>query len=139
MDRYYIPPTPGAPPPSSFGVTPGVWPYYVAYVVLMAVGYFLMLLLGIGLFVASPLLGRSPSSGSDDPIVGGIIMTIMGLPLCAAFVAAPFLPKAPWAWTYHLVLICLGMTSACCLPVTMPLLIYWLKPDVKAFFGRAGA
>jgi hypothetical protein len=28
------------------------------------------------------------------------------------------------------------MTSACFLPACIPLLIYWIKPDVKAYFGR---
>jgi hypothetical protein len=28
----------------------------------------------------------------------------------------------------------LGMTSACTLPICIPLLIFWLKPETKAFF-----
>jgi hypothetical protein len=39
-------------------------------------------------------------------------------------------------WVYDIVLICLGMTSVCCMPVTIPLLIFWIKPDAKAWFGR---
>ena len=42
----------------------------------------------------------------------------------------------PWAWIYGMVLICIGLTSPCCLPVTIPLLIGWIKDDAKAYFGR---
>jgi hypothetical protein len=33
------------------------------------------------------------------------------------------------------VIICLGMTSACFLPVCIPLLIFWIKPETKLYFG----
>jgi hypothetical protein len=39
-------------------------------------------------------------------------------------------------WVFGLVLICLGLSSACCLPACIPLLIFWLKPEMKAFYGR---
>jgi hypothetical protein len=28
------------------------------------------------------------------------------------------------------------MTSVCCIPACVPLLIYWIKPETKAYFGR---
>jgi hypothetical protein len=49
---------------------------------------------------------------------------------------ALLLPPRPWTWIYHLVIICFGMTSACCIPMCVPLVIFWLKPDTKAYFGR---
>jgi hypothetical protein len=30
------------------------------------------------------------------------------------------------------------MTSACFLPFCIPLLIFWLKPEAKHYFGRPG-
>jgi hypothetical protein len=39
-------------------------------------------------------------------------------------------------WVYDLVVICVGMTSFCCMPVCIPLLIFWIKPEVRAYFGR---
>ncbi|MGB7159266.1 MAG: hypothetical protein WBD40_14450 [Tepidisphaeraceae bacterium] len=60
----------------------------------------------------------------------------MGVPLAAVFGVAPFLPRRPWVWIYDLVLICLGLTSICCMPATIPLLIFWLKPEAKAWFGK---
>jgi hypothetical protein len=46
------------------------------------------------------------------------------------------MPRRPWAWIFGLVLICIGLTSLCCLPVAIPLLLSWLKPETKSYFGR---
>jgi hypothetical protein len=56
--------------------------------------------------------------------------------LAGVYIAAFFLPRKPWVWIYHMILICIGFTSACCLPAAIPLFIYWLKPETKAYFGR---
>jgi hypothetical protein len=72
-------------------------------------------------------------------IAYGAVIAFLGFALAGAFVAALFLPPKPWVWVYHLVLICLGLSSVCCLPVCIPLLIQWLKPDVRTHFGRAPA
>jgi hypothetical protein len=66
----------------------------------------------------------------------GCLFIGLGLPLMILFAAAPFLPKKPWVWIYGIVLIALGMTSPCCLPATIPLLIFWIRPETQQFFGR---
>ena len=42
-------------------------------------------------------------------------------------------------WNYTLIMILVGLNilwSNCwCLPVTVPLLIYWMKPETKRWFG----
>lgn len=65
------------------------------------------------------------------------VLIAVCLVLGIAFLVSFFLPRKPWAWVYDLVLICIGFTSACCLPACIPLLIYWLKPEAKAYFGKA--
>jgi hypothetical protein len=35
-----------------------------------------------------------------------------------------------------MVLICIGMNSCCLLPASIPLLIFWIKPETKTYFGR---
>ena len=54
----------------------------------------------------------------------------------AVYVYAFFAPPRPWAWIYHLVLICLGLTSCCCMPASIPLLVFWLRPTTQRYFGR---
>jgi hypothetical protein len=60
---------------------------------------------------------------------------LIGLALFGACLLPLILRPRPWLWTYNLVVICVGMTSACFLPFCIPLLIFWLKPEVKAHFG----
>ncbi len=122
------PPRPRRPPGP-----PAVWSWYLAYAIGLAVVYAMCLLGSIALFVIG--LG-SDGHDAGEMIATGAIMAVFCVPFFVATAAAPLLPKAPWAWTYHLVLIGIGMTSACCLPACIPLLIHWLKPETKAFFGR---
>jgi len=54
----------------------------------------------------------------------------------SAFAATFFLPRKPWAWVYDMILICYGIAIATCIPVAIPLLIYWIKPETRSYFGR---
>ena len=69
-------------------------------------------------------------------IVMGVMVLLIGLVMLAACMLPLLLRPRPWLWTYNLVIICIGMTSACFLPFCIPLLIYWLKPDAKNHFGK---
>ena len=112
---------------------PGVITWFTAYCVLMALMYGLLAVLGIVMLVVS-------STNQSDRIVAlvqGVLFVGLGIALAGVFGAAPFLPRRPWVWVYDLILICLGLTGVCCLPATIPLLVYWLKPEAKWWFGRA--
>ncbi len=67
-------------------------------------------------------------------IIGGVFLG-MGVPLFAMFLVPFFAPFRPWAWGYAMALICIGMLSPCFWPICIPLMIYWLKPEVKGLFG----
>ena len=66
----------------------------------------------------------------------GIVLIVISIPLLAACALPLLLSPRPWLWTYDLVIICIGMTSACFLPACIPLLIAWMKPDLKSYFGK---
>ena len=68
--------------------------------------------------------------------VTGALLLIVGIALFVACLLPLVLKPQPWLWTYDLVIICLGMTSACVLLASIPLLIFWLKPEVKRYFGK---
>ena len=111
---------------------PSVIPWFTAYCVLMALMYGVFAVLGIVLLFV-------PAASQSDRMVAliqGVVFLALGVALAGVFGVAPFLPRRPWVWIYDLVLICLGLTSVCCLPATIPLLIYWLKPEAKGWFGR---
>jgi hypothetical protein len=119
---------------SSLGAgKPAVWNWYVAYCALLAALYLLVIIMGFVFLVFEPT-DRDMSPG--EARIMGVIFIVVGLVLFVPFASGPFLPRRPWAWIFGLVLICIGLTSACCLPAAVPLLIYWLKPDNKAYFGK---
>ena len=113
---------------------PSVWTWYVAYCAFMAVMYLVCLVLGLYVIVAEP---SRPGTSAEEAMVMGYVFVIFGLLLSLPFAAGPFLPRKPWAWIFGLVLICVGLTSLCCLPAAIPLLLGWLKPETKSYFGRS--
>lgn len=74
--------------------------------------------------------------GRTEATIAGSILLGLGLVFTGASVIPLFAPPRPWSWVYSIVLICIGMTSACFLPFCIPLLIFWLKPEVKAYYGK---
>ena len=70
-----------------------------------------------------------------EALAMGAFYVVLGLGLTVPFLVGLVVGPARWHWVYGIVLIALGMTSICCLPVTIPLLIGWLKPEAKAWFG----
>lgn len=73
--------------------------------------------------------------GATEARLVGALLLVVGLVLFAGCLVPLLLRPRPWLWVYDLVVICLGMTSACFLPACIPLLIYWLKPEAKDYFG----
>ncbi len=68
-------------------------------------------------------------------ITAGICLAV-SLPLLAASLLPFCFHPRPWLWVYGIVLIAVGFTSCCFWPICIPLLVYWLKPDVQGYFGR---
>jgi hypothetical protein len=111
---------------------PPVYKWYVAYCIAMALLYVSLVFAGIVLGFIQP----DPTMSAAEAKLMGVVFIILGLGFTAPYAAAPFLPRKSWVWVYGLVLICIGLGSLCCLPVCIPLLLAWLKPEMKAFYGR---
>ena len=115
---------------------PGVVTWYRVYTILMAILYLaIVALVSFGWFIDKAELRAQ----DFPPVLFYLYMALMyglGLTLAIAFIVSFFLKPKPWTWIYHLVLICIGLTSPCCLPVSVPLLIYWFKEDNLKYFGR---
>ena len=112
--------------------TPAAYKWFVVYCILMALGYLSLAVMGIAFGFIEPERDMSPQEAK----LMGVVFLILGLVFCVPYAAAPFLPRQSWVWVFSLVLICIGLGSTCCLPICIPLLIYWLKPEMKAFYGR---
>ncbi len=113
---------------------PAVWNWYIAYCVAMALIYLACAAMGITLLAVDPqLLEMEPMEAK----IQGAVLLAVGAVFTVPFAIAPLMPRKPWSWIYGLVLICIGLTSCCCMIASIPMLIYWLKPETKAFFGKA--
>lgn len=106
---------------------PGVVTWFMVYSLLMALLYLIVLVAGVILLA---------NARDDEMYIQGILLAAISLPLLAAFAAAPFLPRRPWVWIFDIVMICIGLTSVCTMPASIPLLIFWLKPETKVWFGK---
>jgi len=124
---------------------PPVLAWYMVYCVLLAV--ICLLAVGVGVFwMAAPefmkmVMEANRANQTNEDIVAIKIVSamyiIVGLPLMILYIVALFLPRKPWAWTYGIITIAISFLGCCCIPAGIPLLIYWLKPDVKRYFGMA--
>jgi len=105
--------------------------WFVVYCGAMVVLY--VLFAGVGAF----LMGYD-FDVSDDELtelrIQGAAFVAVGLGLAVVFTVGFFLPRRSWGWAYGLVLLILGMTSCCTWPATIPLLIQWVKPEMKGRF-----
>ena len=98
---------------------------------LMYVGCFIG---GLALIV---LVDELPEREQAELYINGIILAVIGLPLAIACGLPLCFPRKRWVWIYNIVIIAIGLTSCCCIPVCVPLLIFWLKPATKVWYGRS--
>ena len=115
-------------------VKPAVWTWYVVYCIAMALLYLGVTVLGVFLLILPE--DAVKIQDMETVKIQAIACIIVGIPLFFLYLIAPFLPKKPWAWIYGIVMIAFSLTSCCCMVAGIPLLIYWIKPDVKRFFGK---
>jgi len=117
---------------------PGAVFWFHVYLVVLCFLYLAVAAGGLFLIAASQgAFGLSRSSeDSFSLMVTGIVLVPMAIVLFVACLIPFFAPRRRWVWVYGSVLICLGMSSACFLPACVVLLVYWLKPETQAWFGR---
>lgn len=107
--------------------------WYRVYCAVLLFLYLAVTIFGIGLAVLRPETGEYRS---EEIFIMGVVYAVAGAVFAVAFTIAILLPPKPYNWIVGIVAIAIGMTSCCFVPVCVPLLIYWIKPETKAFFGR---
>jgi hypothetical protein len=101
--------------------------------------YLAVAALGIVFFVVDPATFKAKLDMEMEPVfakIMGSVIIIMGLGFAVVSAIPLLFSPRPWTWVYSLVLICLGLTSPCFLPFSIPLMIFWLKPEAKAYYGK---
>lgn len=111
---------------------PSVWPWFLLYVASLVVTYLLCAVGGAALFIWG--MGLNGPEAFEMMLTGGVLVGVSA-PLLAGFVAAPFLPRRKWVWMYDIILIGLGMGSCLWMPLSLYLLIKFLEPEVRDYFG----
>ncbi len=107
--------------------------WFRIYCGLLAFLYLLVTAGGIAFLV---IPAETLEMARTEAVVIGSLFIAMGLVFFIMTFLGLFLPQRPGGWIYGLVLICIGLTSAVFLPICIPLLLFWLKQPVQAWFGR---
>src|SRR5262245_38126363 len=89
---------------------PAVVMWFKIYAGVLVAMYLAMSAISLMFFLMDPV---ELNLGRTEALVVGCVILIVGLPLAAASAVPFFAPPRPWVWVYSIVLICLGMTSAC--------------------------
>lgn len=66
----------------------------------------------------------------------GITVALIGVVMAGLVLASFRIPRRPWAWNAHMVLICLGVPLIVTTPFALTLGYQWLDPTIKTYFGH---
>ena len=110
--------------------------WYKVYAGIMLALYLGVAVVGLTLLVFSSDLADLENNDMEIQIMGAVY-GVLGLIVGVAFAVGLGVPRRKWGWIYSIVLICIGLTSCCTLPACVPLLIFWFKPETKAYYGMS--
>lgn len=111
---------------------PAAWKWFLVYIGTLGLTYVLIVLASLGM-VGYGLMNSGPEA--TEMLFMGVIMGAVCFPLMIAVIAAAFLPRRKWSWTYQILVIALGTSSCLWLPLCIYLLMEWTKPEVKDYYG----
>jgi len=115
---------------------PGVVLWFKIYAGFQCFLYGLCILAGIVfLLLPSMVVLNDPDFPPLYAYICGTVIIGIGTVFLAAFLVSFFLKPRPWTWAYDLVMICLGLMSGM-FPFSIILLVFWLQPNTKQYFGK---
>lgn len=130
----------GAPPGTPLLMEEERPPEAVYYFRIYAILMLLTLLAGFGFglwTMLEPLMKGGGAPVRPGEWIGGFIIAGMAGAVMVPHTVVLFGGRSKWVYTLGLVLIGLNILWGwCCLPITIPLLIMWMKPETKRWFGH---
>lgn len=126
--------TSGYTPDLPAATAPPVVLWARVYAGVLALVYVLVALVGVFVLVMGVSIGPGSKDALPAAVMGGIYI-VLGVAFAIPTTWGVFAGRKKYAWYLHMVLICLGFSSCACLPFCIPLVIYWLKPETKAWYG----
>jgi hypothetical protein len=128
------------PPGTEYGGearTPDAVLWFRVYAGVNAAIYTIVVLFSLVLMFAPLWVPKSASAPGSE--LGFFIMGLFyggfGLVFLAPSCVALFAGRRPWVHGLGTVVIVMGMLHLCCIPLMVPLLLVWLKPETRAWYG----
>ena len=140
-------PNPYRAPPANGDVSPGevvapvinphpaVKTWQIVYVILMMLLYLAVTVGGVLLILFREKFDAANLEDEAGMLALGLVYSVIGLGLFMVFGIGLFWRRGMGGWVFNLVLICIGLTSCCTWPMTIPLLIFWIKHKNDVVFG----
>ena len=107
--------------------------WYRVYVAFLALLYLAVTVFGAMLTIMRP---ATREYSEQEIVLMGVIYAAIGVVFFLAYTIAIFLPPKPYNWIVGIVMMAISMTSCCFVPFALPLIIFWVKPETRAYFGR---
>lgn len=100
-------------------------------------GIGVLCLAGVGMVEQVLALPEVRDAGVDRGMIVKVYGTlaVYGFAMAALNVGMVFTPRDRVWWTVHIVNLSLGILKCCCIPVAVPLLLGFLRREVRLEFG----
>jgi hypothetical protein len=130
---YAIPAVPGEVPLGE-EAAPSILIWARIYAGVLTLAYVSIAILGIVMLTGGVFEATKKSKDAAPLLINGVFMTVLGGVFTPIGALAVWAPRRKWTWILNLVLLGKGALT-CCLPLALPVLIGWLKPDVRKYYG----
>ena len=98
-----------------------------------------LLVFGLRAFPASEEARAALDDDAVPLLVLGVVLTTFGALIAPAFAVGLLAPRRRWSWYLHIGLIGVGLLQIITLPVSVPLLMFWLRDGTREYFDALPA
>lgn len=97
-----------------------------------------MSLVGSGLVATAGFDPSLRAAPGEPPLwVIGVFLLVLGLPLSTFYVVGVVAPRRRWLFSYAFVTFGVAFLCGGCWFLAVPALIYWLKPETRAWLEKS--
>lgn len=119
---------------------PQVCIWYSIYCACFLLAYMLTAIAGIAMAVfAETIAANSAALDKEGERISNMILggglAVVSVPLCILFSLGLLVPRRKWGWIYGFFPIAIGLSSPCCMPASIPLLLFWIKPNTRRWYN----
>ncbi len=133
QNPYEQPPTnpavaQGAPVARPLNPNPAVKKWQVVFLIVMLVIHLVGVAIGVlGVLFAAEITAGDPGLKEWECVIIGVVYGLVSILGFAAYSVALFWRRGMGGWIYNIVLLVLSLQHCCIWPMTIPILIFWIK------------